>query len=230
MLRKGILWVALLLSLLFCVEALPIGSAAARPARARCRQLCGQPTIRCALKSPYRYRKALRLCRASLIRQCRTFGEIACEFVPTTTTTTSSTSTTAPVVNTTSTSTTQPRPTTTTSTVPVYPNYAGHWTFTGTLASDTCGSSSVLVDGFSITQVAASMTSTVDSVPGVTLFGGLTSDGFSLDGSFIQGGCTVEIALVVQASGQVIVSAGTGFDVSCGFSSCRSIWVGTLTR
>ena len=193
---------------------------------ARCRRFCGPAVEQCVLTSPLRPRKARRVCRRQLNAACKRGGLAACELAPPTTTTLpapiATTSTTlAPTTTTT---------TTTTTTLPAVPSYRGTWYFVGSLASDTCGSSGGLADSFTITQSGASLTGTVGSLPGVTLTGAVTADGFELAGSYYDAGCLVTIALVAEDDGTVVLSAGAGFDITCGLISCRSIWVGTLER
>jgi hypothetical protein len=180
----------------------------------------------CVLASPLRPRKARRVCRRQLNAACKRGGLAACELAPSATTTTlpaplATTSTTLAPTTTTS---------TTTTTLPAVPSYRGTWYFVGSLASDTCGSSDGLADSFTITQVGASLTSTVGSLPGVTLTGAVTPDGFELAGSYYDAGCLVTIGLVAEDDGTVVLTAGTGFDITCGLLTCRSIWVGTLER
>ncbi len=186
-------------------------------ARAQCKRSCGPAVASCAAASPLRPAKALRRCRRDMLRACLRQGQTACALPPTTTSTTLGLATTT----TTTTSTTLP-------TAPAF--WTDVWTFSGSLAEDTCGSSGGLSDTFAITQRGTQVTATIGSIPGLTLTGELTADGIELVGAYADDGCTVEIALVARNDGTVVVTAGAGFDVTCGFTSCRSIWVGTLRR
>src|SRR5207247_8266607 len=111
-------------------------------------------------------------------------------------------------------------------------NYAGDWSFLGSISDDTCGSSGGLAETFAISQNGDGLTSTVGSLPGVVLSGTVTVDGFQLVGSFVDSAsrCNVTVALVATGDGSVVLTAGTGFDVTCGASTCQSIWVGTFRR
>jgi hypothetical protein len=188
---------------------------------ARCRRYCRPALEQCIVASPFRLRKARRVCRRQLDAACKRSGVSACVLPPSTTTTTTSTT----LLSTTTTTTS-----TTSTTLPAAPSYRGTWHFVGFLASDTCGASGGLADTFTITQQGTSLTATVGSLPGVTLTGSVTVDGFELGGSFYDSGCLVTIALVVEDDGTVVLTAGTGFDITCGLTSCRSIWVGTIER
>jgi hypothetical protein len=88
-----------------------------------------------------------------------------------------------------------------------------------------------LAETFTIAQDGSDLTGSIGSLPGIGLSGAVTVDGFQLSGSFLDStGCTVTVALVAQDDGNVVLTAGTGFDLTCALSSCRSIWVGTLRR
>jgi hypothetical protein len=208
-----------LLALAAVVLVAPPDAAAVR--RARCKHACGAAVTECISTSPYRRRKARRVCRRRLYRSCQRFGLGACDLAPPTTTTTLP----PPVF-----STTTLAPTTTTTTLVPVRSYTGTWRFAGTLATDTCGSSFGLADTFTIAQIGTSMSSTVGSVPGLVLRGNVTPDGFELVGSYLDSGCSVTIGLVASNDGTIVLSAASGFDITCPTVSCRSIWVGTLRR
>src|SRR5207244_2751891 len=101
----------------------------------------------------------------------------------------------------------------------------GAWTFVGTLAEDSCGAGPGLAETFVISQSGTALEVTVESLPGVTLGGRVTEEGFQASGTFVESGCTVEVALTAYNDGTVVLTAGTGLDFDCPFaSSCRSIW------
>jgi hypothetical protein len=131
------------------------------------------------------------------------------------------TTTTTTVTSSTSTSTTLPTA-----------NFTGNWSFSGSLSEDSCGASGGLAETFTISQAGSALTSTVASLPGVVLSGTVTVDGFELQGSFVDSasGCSVTVALVASDDGSVVLTAGTGYDITCGLSTCRSIWLGTMRR
>jgi len=85
-------------------------------------------------------------------------------------------------------------------------------------------------DGRCPSQSGTALNVTVGSLPGVILQGSATSIGFQVFGTFLDSGCTVALVLVAQNDGTVTLSASTGVDIDCGFTSCDSIWVGTLSR
>jgi hypothetical protein len=207
-----------LLALAAVVLVTPPDAAAVR--RARCKRACGAAVTECIATSPYRRAKARRVCRRRLYRSCRRFGLAACDVAPSTTTTLP-----PPVLPTTTFA-----PTTTTTTLVPVRSYAGTWRFAGTLTTDTCGSSFGLADTFTIAQVGTSMSSTVGSIPGLVLRGSVTPDGFELVGSYLDSGCSVTVGLVATNDGTIVLSAASGFDITCPAVSCRSIWVGTLRR
>src|SRR5436309_2800953 len=183
----------------------------------RCRRACRAALDDCVATTHRR-----RACRKQLIRACRQHGAAACDITPATTTT-------SPVLPTTSSTSTTTTTTSVTTTLPVR-DYTGAWTFVGTLAEDSCGAGPGLAETFVVSQSGTALSVTVGSLPGVILHGSATSVGFQVFGSFLDAGCTVAVALVAQSDGTVILSASTGFDIDCGFTSCDSFWVGTLSR
>src|SRR5438093_1449086 len=193
----------------------------------RCRRACRAAVDDCVATIHRR-----RACKKQLIRACRQHGVAACDITPPTTTlpppstTTTTTFSALPTTSSTSTTTTT---TSVTTTLPVR-DYSGAWTFVGSLAADTCGSSTGLTETFHVSQSGTALKVTVGSLPGVILQGSATSIGFQVFGSFLDSGCTVALVLVAQNDGTVTLSASTGFDIDCGFTSCNSIWVGTLSR
>ena len=172
----------------------------------RCRRACRAAVDDCVATTHRR-----RACKKQLIRACRQHGGAACDITPPTTTSTSTTTTT-----------------TVTTTLPVR-DYSGAWTFVGTLAEDSCGADSGLAETFVISQSGTALEVTVGSLPGVTLGGWVTDEGFQVSGSFVDSGCTVEVALVAHNDGTVVLTAGTGLNFDCAFASCRSSWAGMLT-
>jgi hypothetical protein len=204
-------WIVVAVLLLAWVADADAGQAA------RCRRACGAAISNCVSTTGLRRR----VCKRRLVRACRRHGFAACELTP-------STTTTQPLPTTTSTSSTT---TTSTSTTLPVTNYAGDWSFVGSLSEDSCGTSGGLAETFTIAQDGSDLTGSIGSLPGVGLSGAVTVDGFQLSGSFLDStGCTVMVALVAQDDGNVVLTAGTGFDLTCALSSCRSIWVGTLRR
>lgn len=208
---------------------LVLAAAAPAPAEhlARCKRACVDAVSACVAAAPYKPRKAARRCKAKLHRDCRRLGTSACDVTPaTTTTTTVRTIDTLPP-------TTEPPvtvPPTTSTTLPPVRSYAGTWYFRGSLTTDTCGSSFGLADSFTIVQSATSLSATIGSYAAARLTGSVTVEGFELSGIVYDGGCSIAIALVARNDGVVVLSAATGFDISCFGESCRSIWVGTLAR
>src|SRR5438132_1596278 len=183
----------------------------------RCRRACRAAVDDCVATIHRR-----RACKKQLIRACRQRGVAACDITPPTTTT-------FPALPTTSSTSTTTTTTSVTTTLPVR-DYSGAWTFVGTLAEDSCGASTGLAETFLVSQSGTALNVTVGSLPGVILQGSATSIGFQVFGSFLDSGCTVALVLVAQNDGTVTLSASTGFDIDCGFTSCDSIWVGTLSR
>src|SRR5437667_443644 len=192
----------------------------------RCRRACRAAVDDCVATIHRR-----RACKTQLIPACRQHGVAACDITPPTTLPPPSTTTTTtfPALPTTSSTSTTTTTTSVTTTLPVR-DYSGAWTFIGTLAEDSCGASPGLAETFVISQSGTALNVTVESLPGVTLQGQATAVGFQVFGSFLDSGCTVALALVAQNDGTVTLSASTGFDIDCGFTSCDSIWVGTLSR
>src|SRR5437879_2811983 len=183
----------------------------------RCRHACRAAVDDCVATIHRR-----RACKKQLIRACRQHGVAACDITPPTTTT-------FPALPTTSSTSTTTTTTSVTTTLPVR-DYSGAWTFVGTLAEDSCGASPGLTETFHVSQSGTALNVTVGSLPGVILQGSATSIGFQVFGSFLDSGCTVALVLVAQNDGTVTLSASTGFDIDCGFTSCDSIWLGTLSR
>src|SRR3989441_6338093 len=182
----------------------------------RCRRACRAAVDDCVATTHRR-----RACRKQLIRACRQHGAAACDITPATTTT-------SPVLPTTSSTSTTTTTTSVTTTLPVR-DYTGAWTFVGTLAEDSCGAGSGLAETFVISQSGTALEVTVESLPGVTLGGQVTDEGFQVSGTFVAAGCTVEVALTAYNDGTVVLTAGTGLVFDCPFAPCRSIWAGTLT-
>src|SRR5207249_3293228 len=133
----------------------------------RCRRACRAAVDDCVATTHRR-----RACRKQLIRACRQHGAAACDITPATTTTspvlptagtgldfgcpcasscrsiwtgtlTLNGPTTTVTVSTTTTSTNS-----TSTTSPAVRDYGGDWTFVGSLAADTCGSSTGLTETF----------------------------------------------------------------------------------
>src|SRR6266566_8689249 len=182
----------------------------------RCRRACRAAVDDCVATIHRR-----RACKKQLIRACRQHGVAACDITPPTTTT-------FPALPTTSSTSTTTTTTSVTTTLPVR-DYSGAWTFVGTLAEDSCGASPGLAETFVISQSGTALEVTVESLPGVTLGGQATGDGFQVSGTFVAAGCTVEVALTAYNDGTVVLTAGTGLVFDCPFAPCRSIWAGTLT-
>ncbi len=183
----------------------------------RCRRACRAAVDDCVATIHRR-----RACKKQLIRACRQHGVAACDVTPPTTTT-------FPALPTTSSTSTTTTTTSVTTTLPVR-DYSGAWTFVGTLAEDSCGASPGLTETFVISQSGTALEVTVESLPGVTLGGQATGDGFQVSGTFVAAGCTVEVALTAYNDGTVVLTAGTGLDFDCPFAPpCRSSWAGTLT-
>ncbi len=183
----------------------------------RCRRACRAAVDDCVATIHRR-----RACKKQLIRACRQHGVAACDITPPTTTT-------FPALPTTSSTSTTTTTTSVTTTLPVR-DYSGAWTFVGTLAEDSCGTSPGLTETLVISQSGTALEVTVESLPGVTLGGQATGDGFQVSGTFVAAGCTVEVALTAYNDGTVVLTAGTGLDFDCPFAPpCRSIWAGTLT-
>jgi len=216
-----------LVLLLVLAAALPAPVAAER--LARCRRSCGAAVDACIAASPLRYRRARTVCRKRLYRTCRKLGVSACSVTPPTTQP-PATLPPATLPPTTLPPATLPPTTTTTTTLPPVRSYAGTWYFSGTLASDSCGSSTYFVDSFVVSQSGTLLGGSIGSIPGSSMTGRVTSDGFELSGSFTSSGCLVVVGLVALNDGTVVLTAATGFDVSCGGATCRSIWTGTLSR
>jgi len=193
----------------------------------RCRRACRAAVDDCVATTHRR-----RACKKQLIRACRQHGVAACDITPPTTTLpppSTTTTTTFPALPTTSSTSTTTTTTSVTTTLPVR-DYSGAWTFVGTLAEDSCGTSPGLTETFVISQSGTALAVTVESLPGVTLGGQATGDGFQVSGTFVAAGCTVEVALTAYNDGTVVLTAGTGLDFDCPFAPpCRSIWAGTLT-
>lgn len=184
---------------------------------ARCRRSCGLAVDACIAASPLRYRRARTVCRNKLHRSCRRLGIGACNVTPPTT---QPPATLPPAT----------LPPTTTTTLPSVRNYSGTWKFFGSLTSDTCGSSYYLSDTFFVTQAGTQLGGSIGSIPGSAMVGQVTPTGFELGVSGYVSGCLVVIALVANNDGTVVLTAGTGYDITCGSVTCRSIWVGTLSR
>ena len=183
----------------------------------RCRRACRAAVDDCVATIHRR-----RACKKQLIRACRQHGVAACDITPPTTTT-------FPALPTTSSTSTTTTTTSVTTTLPVR-DYTGAWTFVGTLAEDSCGAGPGLAETFVISQSGTALEVTVESLPGVTLGGQATGDGFQVSGTFVAAGCTVEVALTAYNDGTVVLTAGTGLDFDCPFAPpCRSSWAGTLT-
>ena len=193
----------------------------------RCRRACRAAVDDCVATTHRR-----RACKKQLIRACRQHGVAACDITPPTTTLpppSTTTTTTFPALPTTSSTSTTTTTTSVTTTLPVR-DYTGAWTFVGTLAEDSCGAGPGLAETFVISQSGTALEVTVESLPGVTLGGQATGDGFQVSGTFVAAGCTVEVALTAYNDGTVVLTAGTGLDFDCPFAPpCRSIWAGTLT-
>jgi len=193
----------------------------------RCRRACRAAVDDCVATTHRR-----RACKKQLIRACRQHGVAACDITPPTTTLSppsTTTTTTFPALPTTSSTSTTTTTTSVTTTLPVR-DYSGAWTFVGTLAEDSCGTSPGLTETLVISQSGTALEVTVESLPGVTLGGQATGDGFQVSGTFVAAGCTVEVALTAYNDGTVVLTAGTGLDFDCPFAPpCRSIWAGTLT-
>src|SRR5437016_1294292 len=64
-------------------------------------------------------------------------------------------------------------------------DYTGAWTFVGTLAEDSCGAGPGLAETFVISQSGTALEVTVESLPGVTLGGQVTDEGFQASGTFV---------------------------------------------
>src|SRR5881397_4316909 len=77
--------------------------------------------------------------------------------------------------------------------LPIFRDYGGDWTFVGSLAADTCGSSTGLTETFHVAQSGTALNVTVGSLPGVILQGSATSIGFQVFGTFLDSGCTVAL-------------------------------------
>src|SRR5438094_7412619 len=166
----------------------------------RCRRACRAAVDDCVATTHGR-----RGCKKQLIRACRQHGVAACDITPPTTTLptpSTTTTTTFPALPTTSSTSTTTTTTSVTTTLPVR-DYSGAWTFVGTLAEDSCGTSPGLTETFVISQSGTALEVTVESLPGVTLGGQATGDGFQVSGTFVAAGCTVEVALTAYNDGTV---------------------------
>src|SRR2546425_6538494 len=168
----------------------------------RCRRACRAAVEDCVGTIHRR-----RACKKQLIRACRQHGVAACDVPPPTTTT-------FPALPTTSSTSTTTTTTSVTTTLPVR-DYSGAWTFVGTLAEDSCGASPGLTETFVISQSGTALEVTVESLPGVTLGGQATGDGFQVSGTFVAAGCTVEVALTAHKDGPQALTQGTGLDSAC---------------
>ncbi|HZP41992.1 MAG TPA: hypothetical protein VFD84_10850 [Candidatus Binatia bacterium] len=206
--------------------ARPHGASAER--LARCRRTCGAAIADCIRTSPLRPRRAKAVCRKRLYKACRRFGTAACDVTPPTTTSTLPPLPPASLPPVTTTTLAAPPPTTTT--LPAVRDYSGTWHFVGTLAQDSCGASHSLGDTFYVAQSGTAVSCTIGSVPSFVMYGTATADGFDAAGSFFDSGCSVAVAVAAKNDGTVVLSAATGFDIACPAGSCRSIWVGTLSR
>src|SRR5690242_5103458 len=87
----------------------------------RCRRACQGAIQSCVLQTG-----RPRACRRTYVRACKRSGFTACELTPPTTLPPVTTTTVTVVTSTTTTTTT-------------LPNYAGSWSYYGTLASNECG-------------------------------------------------------------------------------------------
>src|SRR5438093_13379048 len=182
----------------------------------RCRRACRAAVDDCVATIHRR-----RACKKQLIRACRQHGVAACDITPPTTTLpppSSTTTTTFSALPTTSSTSTTTTTTSVTTTLPVR-DYTGAWTFVGTLAEDSCGAGLGLAETFVISQSGTALEVTVESLPGVTLGGQVTDEGFQASGTFVESGCTVEVVLTAYNDGTVVLTAGTGLDLDCPFAS-----------
>jgi hypothetical protein len=203
---------------LACLALLVAAVPGAHAARlAACRRACAPAVEQCVRERPGKAGKARRQCRKELLRSCKQGGTTACELAPpTTTSTTVTTTTTLP---------------TTTTTVVVVHDFGGTWLFTGALSENSCpGVTDGLQDTFTVVQSGTSVTVTIGSIPDVVMRGTVDADGLQASGVVNDGTCTTEIALVASPDGNFTVTAATGFDVTCGGSSCRVIWAGSMSR
>ena len=188
-----------------------------------CRRVCKPAIQRCVGAGGNR-----RHCRRQLIQRCRQLGQQLCDeaFLP---------PTTLPPTTTTSTTTsTTFRVTTTTTTIPGIPNYAGTWSFYGTLASNECGLSAdySLSTTVSIHESGANLTATAGALPH-TLYGQVTPGGFYLDTGVFSDpnypGCYGDVRIEADGTG-VHVTAALGIGVECGTTSCVVAYAGSMTR
>ncbi len=190
----------------------------------RCRRYCASAVNECSLQGEPRRR-----CRRRYLRLCKFSGFTACDLTPATTTTIAPPTTTTTYATTSTTF----RATTTTSTIPGIPNYAGTWSFYGTLASNECGLSAdySLSTTVSIQQSGANLTATAGALPH-TLYGQVTAGGFYLDTGVFSDpsypGCYGDVRIEADGTG-VHVTAALGIGVECGTTSCVVAYSGSMT-
>src|SRR5438093_10492127 len=128
----------------------------------RCRRACRAAVDDCVATIHRR-----RACKKQLIRACRQHGVAACDITPPTTLPPPSTTTTTtfPALPTTSSTSTTTTTTSVTTTLPVR-DYSAAWTFAGTLAEDSCGTSPGLTATYVVAQRGTAITLPVPSLAG----------------------------------------------------------------
>jgi hypothetical protein len=218
--------VAMLILAGIAATGAPAAAAHFVESRAACQVACGPAVERyCVGLRPAKYRT----CRARTWKNCRRFGVASMCAAPTTTTL-------PPPVVTTTTTTTVPRPSTTTTTQPQRGAfYEGTWEFTGSVTENSCPTSvSGLQDYVTVdVQIGGNIIGTIDSVPGVVLIGSFPNgnNDLGLEGTYYDQGCSADIAMVFfYDSGGSVLDGAWGTDITCGYNSCRVIWVGTWLR
>jgi hypothetical protein len=229
---------ALFLSLLVAVAV-----ADAKTPLRKCRKAC-RPLVQltCPPKG-----KALRACRATLVRQCRRQGVEACDLGLATGGPDDGTTTTTTPDATTTTTTVGPGVTTTSTTLPGGATVAGSWVFEGAMSDDGCdfdASYDVIVSGLAVSQSGSTLGGTMhgdadvvflDPASGTPAAGELRGGGWSF-ATFpdcrptARGRCCLSFVVEAASVASPSPAAGTaGASCDDGFA-CSSRWSGTVAR
>jgi hypothetical protein len=200
--------------------------------------------------------KALRKCRAEVLRECRRDGVAACALglptagpgdgttTPTTTPGSTTTFTTLPASVTTTTTpgsaptttTTTPgsAPTTTTTTLPPpsVPAVGGNWTFDGVLAQAGCNLNYDIVSSLAVLQDGSTLYGTME---GRAAAGTVNATGWSFAwnvGNLQAPDATCTQSFLVAVTGVTSPAAAEGTaSASCtDGSTCQARWTGSVTR